>query len=274
MSVAAQRAVSAVKTAAKVVLPKKLSWRLQIRKHISQEEPEISVAKYFCNLSEIALDIGANHGVYAVALSKCSGQVVAVEPNPILAARLKRFLPQSVRVLEFAASNEDGECEFFIPMQGERDIDTRGSVEQGANEGFAQRTVRVKKGRLDAQPLGDRPVGFIKIDVEGHELNTLEGLTGIIKRSQPAIVVESEFRHHPESPQNVFDFLLGLGYSGYFIHRGRLRSTSEFSVAQFQAESAVKNFSGEKSPDYINNFLFVHASRDAELEKVRKIYPH
>jgi FkbM family methyltransferase len=273
MSVPLHRAVSAVKRAAKVVLPEKLPWRLQIRKYTSLEEPEISVAKHFCNPSEIALDIGANRGVYAVALSNHSRQVVAVEPNPILAARLRRFLPRSVRVLEFAASNEDGECEFFIPMQGESDIDTRGSVEQGANLGFSQRTVRVKKGRIDALPFNEGPVGLIKIDVEGHELNALQGLTGIIERSRPTIIVESEFRHHPESPQNVFDFLLGFGYSGYFIHRGRLRPISEFSVAQFQAESVWKDYSGEKSPDFINNFLFVHPSRDAALEGIRKIYP-
>lgn len=114
---------------------------------------------------------------------------------------------------------------------------------------------------------------MIKIDVEGHELSAPQGLVGILERSRPTIIVESESRHHAEAPYNVFDFLLSFGYQGYFVHRGKLRPLSEFSVEKLQIETAATPVFSDRSPDYVNNFIFIHPSRSEVVDGVKRVFP-
>ena len=73
------------------------------------------------------------------------------------------------------------------------------------------RSIRVETRRLDSLLLARSTVAIVKIDVEGHEMRTLEGMTGILEQSHPTLIVESEARHHPDSPQIVFNFLRNTG---------------------------------------------------------------
>lgn len=50
-------------------------------------------------------------------------------------------------------------------------------------------------------------VGFIKIDVEGHELAVLKGATSLINRCRPVLLVECEERHSPGGTERLFKFL-------------------------------------------------------------------
>ncbi len=58
---------------------------------------------------------------------------------------------------------------------------------------------------LDAMPL-PQPVKLVKIDAEGHELAVLRGMTGLLKRDRPALIVEV-------SSAESSEFLRGLGYT-------------------------------------------------------------
>ena len=268
-----QSSITKLKTAIKKLLPEKLLMRLRVLKELRRGEPELKLLRCICSRSEIAIDVGANRGVYAYLFSKYSGRVLAIEPHPHMVEQLKKSLPSSVEVLNFAASDQEGECEFHIPQQAGRDVDSRCSLEAGVNTGFATRTISVERRRLDQLPIERRNVGVIKIDVEGHELSTLQGITGLVEQSRPTIIVESEARHHAGAPQNVFQFLLPFGYRGYFIHLGHLRALDEFSVDKFQTHSAEKAVDGDRSPDYVNNFIFIHPSRAGVLDRVQRIFP-
>jgi FkbM family methyltransferase len=268
-----QSAAAKSKTAIKALLPEKLLMRLQVSKALKRGEPELKLAHCLCSRSELAMDVGANRGVYAYLFSKYCDRVLAIEPHPLMAERLKQSLPSSVEVLNFAASDQDGECEFHIPLQGGRDVDSRCSLEAGVNKEFATRTISVERRRLDHLPIGSHRVGVVKIDVEGHELNALRGLAGVFEQSHPTVIVESEARHHPDAPRNVFQFLRSFGYEGYFIHRGILHDLEDFSVDKFQSHTAEKDVDGERSSDYVNNFIFIHPSRSAVLERVRRFFP-
>ena len=150
---------------------------------------------------------------------------------------------------------------------------TKNSVQADVNGEFATRTISVERRRLDQLPLEGRAVGVIKIDVEGHELSTLQGGTGLIARFMPSVLIESEARHHAGAPHNVFQFFRSFGYEGYFIHRRALRTIDEFSVEEFQSHSIEKSIDDRKSPDYINNFLFIHPSRRVVFDRVKEVFP-
>lgn len=259
--------------AIKEMIPDKLLMKLSVSKALMRGEPELKLARCICNHSELSVDVGANRGIYAYLFAKFSSRVFAVEPHPAMADRLKRLLPAKVEILNIAASDRDGTCEFHIPLQSGMDVDSRSSLEADVNREFATRTITVERRRLDELAIDRGKVGVVKVDVEGHEMSALRGLAGIVEESKPTVIVESEARHHAGSPHDVFEFFRAFGYRGYFIHRGRLRRIEEFSVEAFQACDEPLPVNGDKSPDYVNNFLFIHPVRGSVLERVGRVFP-
>jgi FkbM family methyltransferase len=255
------------------IIPDKLLMPAVVWKARMRGEPELQLARCICSRSELSVDVGANRGIYAYLFAKYSDRVIAVEPHPGMAERLKRSLAAKVEVVNIAASDREGLCEFHIPLQSGRDIDSRGSLEADVNKELAARTIFVERRRLDNLAIDRSRVAVLKVDVEGHEMSALRGLTGIVENSRPTVIVESEARHHSGSPHNVFEFFRGFGYRGYFIHRGCLRRIEEFSVAVFPRCDEPLPVGTGKSPDYINNFLFIHPVRGAVLERVKRVFP-
>jgi hypothetical protein len=160
----------------------------------------------------------------------------------------------------------------ICPVDG-AEISSRSSLERSANAEMDVRRVRVEIRRLDSLLLAPGMVAIVKIDVEGHEMRTLEGMTGILEQSRPTPIIESEARHHPDAPSIVFNFLKQYGYGGYFIHRDRLKPLSDFSVGRFQNEAGIKPVFGARAPDYVNNFIFVHLDRPDLIDAIANAYP-
>jgi FkbM family methyltransferase len=270
---AAKSLAGTVRGSIKAFVPESLILRNLVQRELKQGDPELRIVHCLSSRSEIAMDVGANRGAYALLFSRYCDHVFALEPHPLMVERLHKSLPKSVRILNIAASDQEGECAFHIPVHAGHDLDTRCSLEADVNGEFRTRTILVERRRLDQLPLDGRSVGVIKIDVEGHELSTLHGMTGLIAQSRPSVIIESEARHHAGAPGNVFQFFESLRYEGYFIHRGMLRPINEFSVEEFQSHGVEKAVDDRKSPDYINNFLFVHPSRNAALEQIKRVFP-
>lgn len=270
---AAKTFAGTVKGSIKAFVPESLILRNLVQRELKQGDPELRIVHCLCSRSEIAMDVGANRGAYAYLFSRYSDHVLALEPHPLMVERLRKSLPKSVKILNIAASDQRGECAFHIPVHAGHDLDTRCSLEADVNGEFPTRTIPVERRRLDELPLEGRSVGVVKIDVEGHELSTLRGMTGLVEQSKPSVIIESEARHHAGAPGNVFQFFSSLGYEGYFIHRGALRPLDEFSVEEFQSHGIEKAIDDRKSPDYINNFLFIHPSRNFMLDRIKGVFP-
>jgi hypothetical protein len=100
-------------------------------------------------------------------------------------------------------------------------------------------------------------VSLIKIDVEGHETQVIEGSLSTIARSQPALLVEIEQRHCSVPIDAIFQRISALGYAGYFLHHGQLTGIDRFRLAEHQPLAAL----GRRDIAYHNNFLFLANSR-------------
>lgn len=133
------------------------------------------------------VDVGGNIGNHVIYVSSvCKpGKVIAFEPNPeafqILETNVHlNELSHLVSLHRLGVSSTGGELGFANPSP--------------ANLGMArlvpnyQAQFQIKTVKLDDYL--EEPVDFIKIDVEGHELQVLEGMTGIMKTFQPRIYVE------------------------------------------------------------------------------------
>ena len=142
------------------------------------------------------LDIGAHHGYYSLLASASvgkSGKVVAFEPSVRERGKLRHHLElnhcENVTVEEFAVGANDGRAEFFV-VQG---------IETGCNSLRppigAERTKKsdVAIKCLDAYTAehGLSEIDFIKMDVEGGELEVLRGAERLLERKpRPVILCE------------------------------------------------------------------------------------
>jgi hypothetical protein len=96
-------------------------------------------------------------------------------------------------------------------------------------------------------------VSFIKIDVEGHELEVLLGSVDTLRRDRPILLIEIEQRHSPVPISETFDFLASLGYIGEFLDaHGRCQPQFYFDVTEHQ----TRRLDAVGTPEYINTFVF------------------
>ena len=105
-------------------------------------------------------------------------------------------------------------------------------------------------------------VGFIKIDVEGHQQAVLDGALETIRRCQPRLLVEVEERLSPGGLAPAKAYFRELGYQGYFVWQGRLEPISQFSIEQMQNPANLPTLTAplerrERFGRYIYNFIFL-----------------
>lgn len=201
-------------------LPARLIHRYRIVRHVQLMpfEPELTVLPRFLNGGEVAIDVGANVGVYSDCLARGAKRVVALEPHPGCAAFLRRLALDRVDLIEAAVSDREGRADLRIPIDDSGEAYALSSLSVANDFGAAERAVRIAPVRtvtLDGiaeQRVGPQErVGFVKIDVEGHELKVLLGARALLAEHRPVILVETEFRHGGD-PEGVLRFAAEAGY--------------------------------------------------------------
>jgi FkbM family methyltransferase len=160
-----------------------------------------------------AIDVGANVGVYTITAALrvgTSGRVIAVEPDaeylPRLRTNLARNGLENVDIIVAAAGDVDGEVELIIAA--DRAFSSIKPLVAYAGSGA---TRRVQQQRLDSiwDEAGQPAVAFVKVDVEGAEVEVIAGAERLLHRCHPALVVE--VRPEQTEPE-VKRRLAALGY--------------------------------------------------------------
>jgi FkbM family methyltransferase len=141
------------------------------------------------------LDVGTNIGVVAATIARHGGEslpVVAFEPVPFLsrcaAATFALNGLRNVRLFQSAVSDHSGEICFYV-AEGYTGLSTAHCMDMGFIR-WSQTSVCCN--RLDdlVAEAHIGPVGFMKVDVEGHELQALRGARRTIARDRPGILCE------------------------------------------------------------------------------------
>ena len=221
-------------------------------KALFRGEIELRLLPLLCRRSRVTVDAGAHHGIYTLGASLFSRGVIAVEPQRHLANALRESMPASARLVEGALSSRPGEAVLRIPLQG---WDSTSHLGEGDDARW--RSQRVSLFRLD--DIVREPVGFVKIDVEGHEREVLEGATRILATDKPVFLIEVEERHKAGSVNDIARFMLERGYRGFFVEGRRIRPIEEFDLDRYQATSLIGEGDRASYRDYINNFIYVPA---------------
>ena len=237
------------------------------------DESEIELLPFLVDPERQAIDVGANIGRYTLPLSRRAAHVHAFEPHPRLAAVLRATFPSRATIYEAAASDRNGMTQLHIPFVDGREDQGIASVETGAFDdtfegSFGSLDVRA----LTLDSLSDCNIGFIKIDVEGHELSVLQGAEKLLARWRPTVLVEVEERHSPGALGRVTAFFDALNYRGFFLFDSALRPLSEF-LPDMQNPLLLRVLDAgapRKAIPYVNNFIFIpdEASLDQRIDAI------
>lgn len=231
-------------------------------------DPEFRVIGLLADRGSTALDVGANHGEYAIRLGKLADRCVAFEPNPALVTlirdRVSAAGASNVTVEGCALSDQDGEVVFRIPVIDGVEAGALATIEADNRlDGAEVRSYAVPCRRLDSFDLGT--VGFMKIDAEGHETSILEGARALIERDRPAVMIEVEERHKAGSVDHVRRFFTDRGYRGFFLLGRRIMPIDVFDLARHQDMSNIEAETVRFDAVYVNNFLFAADERRSRL---------
>jgi FkbM family methyltransferase len=239
-----------------------LRWRLLHRP--KSAEQELSYLDRIVPEGAVTVDVGANCGLYTRKLARLSRQVYAFEPSHQMADLLRRTSAPNVSVHEIALSDQTGNAELFIPQDGHEMIYGLASLEPAVSASSkAVASVNVPTARLDT--IVQQDVAFVKIDVEGHELNVLKGAVELLEHSQPIFLVEAEDRHREQATRSIFEFFEDRCYRGFFLKEGSAVSIDQFSPAELQDASVLLPDGGRKrGRSYVNNFFFFPPHLDGE----------
>ena len=214
---------------------------------------EIGFLRAHTKPATMAIDIGAHKGGYSYWMAQAvgpQGRVLAFEPQPELAAQLRSSFQRQDNVLieNIGLSNQCGLLTLNVPGAGPSPGASFETTEVTAG---SIRKINVQVSTLDARLELPHPrVSFIKCDVEGHELSVFRGAEHTLRHERPALLFECEQRHHGHRDiGEVFHYLSGLDYRGFFFVRNALRPLAEFNPAQHQNPQAPGS--------YCNNFAFL-----------------
>ena len=156
---------------------------------------------------DIVFDIGANVGFYtllAAARVRPEGTVVAFEPLGQNTRFIHRHLRinhlDRVQVIEAAVGKRNGTVRFQPHASS--------AMGRVSNDGSIVVDQVALDDLCDEATIPDPTL--MKIDVEGAELNVLEGASRMLKRAHPSILLATP---GAQLPSDCCDFLLGAGYS-------------------------------------------------------------
>jgi FkbM family methyltransferase len=138
--------------------------------------------------------------------------------------RLKQYLPvykqleltsqrvRNINCYNLAVSDFEGKSEFYVD-------DKRLS-----NSSF-QNLVNGQKIEVDTIKLDNNfkldNIGFMKIDVEGVELDVLNGASNLIKEYKPTCMVEIYEKFNKYPVETTFDYFFSRGYKCFYNHRAQ-----------------------------------------------------
>jgi FkbM family methyltransferase len=216
-----------------VVIPEDLIVSLSMLYYGEYHELEWQFVKRFLHLSQVVVDVGANLGTFTVPFAKTVGElgkVISFEPQPVIYGCLRETIAQNqlsnVELHHCCVGNGNYDLEIAEP-----DYSQPGNFSgvPFKDEGFTE--VKFSQGRihthcvtLDSMLKGSR-LDFLKIDVEGMELEVLQGAEKSIARHKPVIYMEN---NRPQKSPPIIGFLQKHGYKMWW-HTGAIFNPNNFN---------------------------------------------
>ena len=185
------------------------------------EKGLIEWSKQFCSSDKNILDIGAHTGTYAISLAHLCNKVYAFEPQQMtyyaLCGSVALSNIHNINCMKYGLGSDSQVGIQTLNIVSDDGVGSTLHGGGGAGDNTNTNTNIMKTESIEVKTL-DRfnitNISFIKMDVEGNELNVLLGSLNTLKNSNyPKIVFKSNTYN-----ENLFNFLKGLGYTIIIIN--------------------------------------------------------
>ena len=202
------------------------------------EPEETELIKPIVKSTDVCLDIGANIGYFTILMAKQCRWVYAFEPEPsnmeLLGKNLWANRIENVSGIKAAVSDKVGDTELYL-------CDVNNGMHRLYKSRFCTKLIDVDTIDVDSMALEPN---FIKMDVEGAELDALKGMEQTLNKYHPTIVME----YHPPSieekgdnPKEIYDLLKSLDYKIYLIPNIKEEFSYEDLYLQTDDQSGGQN---------------------------------
>lgn len=214
-------------------------------------EREMELLPALCDPQKTGIDIGAKVGMYSYRIRDNSSDVVVFEPIPVYNQMLAAvFEGKRGHIEPVAVSSEAGRVKMRLPYNAKGNWEFGRATIEPKNALSNAVVARVEELDVEVRPLDsyDWPaVGFIKIDVEGHELAVLAGAERTLAKHHPNLLIECNDEHNPGAPARLAAWLAERGYEVLFFDRERLRPFAEYDRDTHWGKLTIENFIGVHS---------------------------
>jgi FkbM family methyltransferase len=166
---------------------------------LARDVPELDAFAPRIRQGDVAWEIGANIGIFTgfiASLVGDQGKIVAIDPDLNALAMLRTMVDRNqftqVEVVENAIANAPGSFTLYMTPDPQAGGSTLNATSVAPDEERNTCVVEVVTPAM----LIDRGIpapDFIKIDVEGHELEVLDGLQALLKDKIRAGYIEVHF---------------------------------------------------------------------------------
>lgn len=198
-------------------------------------ESEVAVAlRLVPHEKAFVIDAGANTGVWSEIFLRhhTDAQILAIEPLAAAVEQINARKLEKLTIIPAALSSQCGQASLFL----EHPLDVAASLSKRVDSLFAQRScsqIEVKTVTLDSLISPSQVVHFLKMDLEGHELEALKG-AGLCLKDRRIQSLQFEFGSANLNTRTYFlDFWKFLTAYGYSIFRivpgGGLWPISEYT---------------------------------------------
>lgn len=183
---------------------------------------ELFEGRLFCEAigrGDVVVDIGANTGYYTLLgawAAGCAGRVIAFEPEPGNFARLEEnvraFRCSNVVLERRAVAGRTGRLDLFVSGQSSGD-------HRVFDPGGGRRRMEIDAVRLDDYFPPDAQVDVIKMDIQGAEMDALQGMQKLLRRND-RVRLFTEFWPHglKTADKDPAEFLTALVDLGFAVH--------------------------------------------------------
>ncbi|MBI2730579.1 MAG: FkbM family methyltransferase [Sphingobacteriales bacterium] len=189
------------------------------------EKPAVMVLKKIIQPDSVFFDIGANSGYYSlIAANKAiHGKVYSFEPATRHFQKLLDNIHlnklSNIKVFNTGIGNKNEKAIFYLSSD-----ENSGMSGLRPAENFSGKTALIEVVRLDdfSETASISSVDIIKIDIEGAELNALEGMEKIILKYKPVFFIEmigNQLHLYNKTIADVFEWLTARGYSAFDIEK-------------------------------------------------------
>jgi len=230
---------------------------------------------------DLGLDLGANIGYATLSLCKNMKKVIAIEPDKRCRKLLKRSLEDNnfvkkTKVKSFAISDKNGEKDIYL---AKKNFNLNSLCELSASQSKKDKFVKSKIKTVTIDSLNIDP-NFIKMDIEGYEVEALRGARETLSRSKYCkilIEVHPQFYNADRDFSVVLKELISYGFDIKYVVSAGVSCPDLFKEKGYKPFKSFKDgdhkrglFSNIDTSDAIRFASFPHNQKNPKTGKVSK----